>query len=138
MTPDQVLACLRAHVAAHAPEVEVVPRGGMLPSKTPLDSQFAAPVIEAAQLSRGVEPYLVPSSGGSLPNYAFTNILGLPAFSTPYANADEANHAPNENMEVSLFHAGIRNGAALLHLLGQMQRGPGGWALPPAAGGQIA
>ncbi len=127
MTPAQVLDCVRAHVAAHAPEVEVIARGGMLPSKTPLESPFAAPVIEAARLSRGVEPYLVPSSGGSLPNYAFTRTLGLPAFSTPYANADEANHAPNENLEVALFHAGIRNGVALLHLLGQMRKGPDGW-----------
>ncbi|MFN6980231.1 MAG: peptidase dimerization domain-containing protein, partial [Gemmobacter sp.] len=47
MTPDQVIACVRAHVAAHAPEVEVVTNGGMLPSRTPLDSPYAAPVIEA-------------------------------------------------------------------------------------------
>jgi acetylornithine deacetylase/succinyl-diaminopimelate desuccinylase-like protein len=51
----------------------------------------------------------------------FTKILGLPAFGTPYANADEANHAPNENIEVELFHQGIRTGAALLDRLGRMQ-----------------
>jgi acetylornithine deacetylase/succinyl-diaminopimelate desuccinylase-like protein len=60
--------------------------------------------------------------GGSLPDYVFTKILGLPAFGTPYANADEANHAPNENIEIELFHAGIRTGAALLDRLGRMER----------------
>jgi len=41
----------------------------------------------------------------------------------PYANFDEANHAPNENLEIALFYAGIRTGAALLHHLGQMTPG---------------
>ncbi len=122
MTPDQVLACVRAHVEKHAPEgeVEVIGTGGMLPSRTPLDNRFAPAIVDAVRTARGVEPYLYPSVGGSLPDYAFTKTLGLPAFVTPYANADEANHAPNENLELELFHAGIRTGAALLHRLGRM------------------
>jgi hypothetical protein len=39
----------------------------------------------------------------------------------PYANADQANHAPNENLKLDLFHAGIRTGAALLAKLGEMK-----------------
>jgi acetylornithine deacetylase/succinyl-diaminopimelate desuccinylase-like protein len=121
MTPEQVLDCVRAHVARHAPEVEVVARGGMLPSRTPIEQPFTAPIVDALRAARGEEPYLYPSMGGSLPDYVFTKILGLPAFGTPYANADEANHAPNENIEVELFHQGIRTGAALLDRLGRMQ-----------------
>ena len=122
MTPDQAIDCVRAHVASHAPEgeVEVIGRGGMLPSRTPLDNRFAPAVIEAVERARGVSPYLYPSVGGSLPDYAFTKTSGLPAFVTPYANADEANHAPNENLEIALFHAGIRTGAALLDRLGKV------------------
>jgi acetylornithine deacetylase/succinyl-diaminopimelate desuccinylase-like protein len=121
MTPDQALACVRDHVARHAPGVEVVGRGGMLPSRTPLDNPFAPAIIDAVRAARGVEPLLYPSVGGSLPDYAFTKTLGLPAFVTPYANADEANHAPNENLEIELFFAGIRTGAALLDRLGKME-----------------
>lgn len=122
MTPDQVVACVRAHVEKHAPagEVEVIGCGGMLPSRTPLNNPFAPAVIDAVRMARGVGPYLYPSVGGSLPDYAFTKTLGLPAFVTPYANADEANHAPNENLEIALFHDGIRTGAALLDRLGRM------------------
>ena len=47
-------------------------------------------------------------------------MLGVPAYVMPYANADEANHAPNENMEISLFLKGIRTGAALLDRLGRV------------------
>jgi len=120
MTPDQVFACVRAHVARHASEVEVVTRGGMLPSRTPMDTPYADVLRDAVVAARGVEPLMYPCVGGSLPDYVWTKTLGLPAFVMPYANADEANHAPNENLEIELFIAGIRTGAALLDRLGQM------------------
>jgi acetylornithine deacetylase/succinyl-diaminopimelate desuccinylase-like protein len=56
--------------------------------------------------------------GGSLPEYVWTKILGKPAFVVPYANHDERNHAPNENIEVKRFLNGIKIGAALLMELG--------------------
>jgi acetylornithine deacetylase/succinyl-diaminopimelate desuccinylase-like protein len=120
MTPDQVMACVRAHVEKHAPEVEVVFHGGMLPSKTPFDSPWGAVIAEAITTARGEPPLVYPCVGGSLPDYVFTKILGVPAFVMPYANADEANHAPNENLEIELFLKGIRTGAALLDRLGQV------------------
>jgi hypothetical protein len=70
-------------------------------------------------LAQGETPLRVPAMGGSLPNYIFTKIIGIPAFVVPYANADEANHAPNENMEVERFYKGIRTAAAILTFLGK-------------------
>ncbi|MCB0088166.1 MAG: hypothetical protein KDE54_09660, partial [Caldilineaceae bacterium] len=67
------------------------------------------------------EPLLMPAMGGSLPDYVWTKILGVPAVMTPYANHDEANHAPNENMEVERFIKGIKTGAAVLAYLGEMR-----------------
>ena len=40
------------------------------------------------------------------------------AFVIPYGNADEANHAPNENLTLECFFNGIRTGAASLAYLG--------------------
>ena len=122
-TVEDTFAKVEAHVRRHAPEVEVVFQGGMDPSKTPLDSLYAGPIRAAIRLAQGEEPLLVPALGGSLPDYVWTKILGVPAFVVPYANHDEANHAPNENLEVERFMAGIRTGAALLHQLGAMRRG---------------
>ncbi len=121
MTPEEVFARVADHVAKHAPDVEFVPQGGMLPSKTSVESPFAPAVIAACRTGNGVEPLLFPVLGGSLPDYVFTKILGLPAFGTPYANADEANHAPNENLTLECFHKGIRTGAALLSELGKIR-----------------
>jgi acetylornithine deacetylase/succinyl-diaminopimelate desuccinylase-like protein len=118
-TPDEIFAKVAAHVRRHAPEVEFVPQGGMSPSKTPMDSPYAETIRRAIVLARGVEPLLYPATGGSLPDYVFTKILGVPAFVVPYANADEANHAPNENLKLDCFINGIRTGAALLSELGR-------------------
>ena len=122
LTPEYVFRKVAAHVARHAPDVEFVPLMGMPPSKTPMDSPYAEPVRKAVLAARGVEPLLYPTIGASLPDYVFTGILGIPSFVVPYANADEANHAPNENLEIERFIDGIRTGCALLAELGKLRR----------------
>ena len=79
--------------------------------------------MEALRTATGLEPLLFPAMGGSLPDYVFTKILGIPDFTVPYANADESNHAPNENMELELFIRGIKCGVAMLNSLGGMNSG---------------
>jgi acetylornithine deacetylase/succinyl-diaminopimelate desuccinylase-like protein len=118
--PVDILAKVAAHVARHAPEVAFVcVEEGMYPSKTPFASPRAAPIKRAIRAAHGVDALLYPCGFGSLPGYVFTDILGIPAFVVNYANADAANHAPDENMTLACFHNGIRTGAALLDELGQ-------------------
>ena len=116
---EEIFAKVEAHVRKHAPEVEFIRQGGMDPSKTPLDSPYAEPLRQAILEAQGEEPLLIPALGGSLPDYVFTKILGVPAFTVPYANADESNHAPNENIEVERFIKGIKTGAAMVTFLGR-------------------
>ena len=120
-TAEEIFAKVEAHVRRHAPGVEFIRQGGMDPSKTPLDSPYAEPIRQGIVAAQGEEPLIIPTVGGSLPNYVFTRILGIPDFTVPYANADEANHAPNENLELERFIRGIKTGAAMLTCLGQMQ-----------------
>jgi acetylornithine deacetylase/succinyl-diaminopimelate desuccinylase-like protein len=117
-TPEEIFAKVETHVKRHAPEVEFIRQGSMAPSKTPLDSPFTEPIRRGIVAAQGVEPLLIPAMGGSLPDYVFTKVLGIPAFVVPYANADEANHAPNENLELDRFIMGIKTGAAMLAYLG--------------------
>lgn len=119
--PDDILRKVAAHVTKHAPDVVLIAMENMAPSKTPIASPFTAPLRRAFVAAQEEEPLLIPAGFGSLPNYVFTKILGIPAFDTPYANHDEANHAPNENLTLSCFYSGIRTGAALLHELGLLQ-----------------
>jgi acetylornithine deacetylase/succinyl-diaminopimelate desuccinylase-like protein len=120
--PEDILRKIADHVAKHAPEVEFIAAdGGMQPSKTPIASPFTEVLRRAFVAAQGAEPLLIPAGFGSLPGYVFTKILGIPAFVTPYANPDEANHAPNENLTLECFYSGLRTGAALLHELGRSQ-----------------
>jgi acetylornithine deacetylase/succinyl-diaminopimelate desuccinylase-like protein len=116
-TAEDIFAKVEAHVSRHAPDVEVIFQGAMDPSKTPIDSPYIDPIRRAIVAAQGEEPLLMPAMGGSLPYYAFTRTLGLPAFTVPYANPDEANHAPNENLEVERFFRGIKTGVAILAFL---------------------
>ena len=75
-------------------------------------------LLDAIEAGQGERPLLIPALGGSLPDYVFTRGLGVPSFIVPYANADEANHAPDENIEVERFYKGIKTGAAILAALG--------------------
>jgi len=120
-TAEEIFAKVEAHVRRYAPDVEFIRQGGMDPSRTPLDSPYVEPIRRGIVAAQGDEPLMVPAMGGSLPDYVFTKILGIPDFTIPYANADEANHAPNENLELERFIRGIKTGAAMLTYLGQMQ-----------------
>jgi len=117
---DDIYEKIETHVKKHAPDVEFIRQHGMEPSKTPLDSPYAGALRQAIAAAHGREPQIVPAMGGSLPNYVFTKTLGLHTFLVPYANIDEANHAPNENLEVELFIKGIKTGAAMLSYIGAL------------------
>jgi acetylornithine deacetylase/succinyl-diaminopimelate desuccinylase-like protein len=119
--PDHVFACLVKHVQSRAPDVEVVRIGSMEPSRTALDHPFVAAVAEAvAAAHEGQPPLIVPALGGSLPDYVFTRILGLPSLLVPYANPDQRNHAPNENFTIERFGRGIKTFAAVLDRLASL------------------
>jgi acetylornithine deacetylase/succinyl-diaminopimelate desuccinylase-like protein len=134
---DQVFDLVARHVARHAPGVQVIRTNSMEPSKTPITSPYTTLIAGAVEQAHGRAPLLYPSLGGSLPNDVFTGTLGLPAFVVPYANADQCNHAPNENLRIDCFLAGIRTGAALLAALGSDAPVADGQAAVPFGQAQI-
>jgi acetylornithine deacetylase/succinyl-diaminopimelate desuccinylase-like protein len=104
---------LARHVARHAPSVQCRLLAGMEPSRTPLDSPYSEPIRRAIRQVEEREPVLVPALGGSLPDYVFTKLLGIPSIGVPFANPDEANHAPNENLELRRYRNAMRTAAAI-------------------------
>ena len=112
--PEAVEAAIRAFLGERFPDVEYVPHGHMRPSRTPLDHPAIAAVAGALGRAHGRTALVQPALGGSLPDYVFTRTLGLASLIVPYANADERNHAPNENMRIGLFLSGIVATTAIL------------------------
>lgn len=121
-TPDQVADALRAHVARYAAEhgvdVEFVRRDSMSPSSTLPETPYTGTILRAAEAGLGERPLLVPALGGSLPIAALTDELGVPCYGVPFANVDEANHAPDENLDLDWFRRGIVASAAIHLALG--------------------
>jgi acetylornithine deacetylase/succinyl-diaminopimelate desuccinylase-like protein len=112
--PDRIYARVRDHVARHSLGIRLRRVGGAVPpSRTPLDAPFVALVGRAVEWATGSPPLLLPSTGGTLPDHVFTGILGLPLVKVPYANVDEANHSPDENLAIDHFAAGVRIAAAV-------------------------
>ncbi|WP_077324420.1 M20/M25/M40 family metallo-hydrolase [Virgibacillus siamensis] len=105
--PDDILSKLEKHVMKHAPDIELKRHGAMRPSRTPYDSIGVSAIKRAVEKSYKQQPVLQPSLGGSLPDYVWTQILGAPSVLVPYANYDEANHSPNENITIDNFFKGI-------------------------------
>ena len=120
--PDDIYAKFLAHAKKHTPEIEVKRMGAMKPSRTSADQDVVRIVTQAVREAYGREPVLQPSLGGSLPSYVWTDILGLPSIVVPYANSDEANHSPNENLRVDNFYDGIKCTCYVLHHLGGYSR----------------
>lgn len=117
--PTVIEANLITFLAEVAPDVEYVPHGHMYPSRTAPDHPAVAALAAGLEAAHGQAPFIQPALGGSLPDYVFTRVLGLPSFIIPYANEDEANHSPNENMRVDLFYRGIVATAEMLSRLAQ-------------------
>lgn len=120
--PEEILALLERHIEKYHPDIEVLNLGKMSPSKTPNDLELIETIHQTIQNSFGRKAYIKPCMGGSLPDYVWTKILGIPSLIVPYANADEANHSPNENLVVENFYNGIKCTCDVLTSIGQMKK----------------
>jgi acetylornithine deacetylase/succinyl-diaminopimelate desuccinylase-like protein len=100
--------------------VRVVERGGYDPAKTPVDLPISRRVVEIVERAHGGQPaVVVPTAGGSVPLWAFTDLLELPTIVLPYANANNRQHSPNEHIRLDHLYQGIRTTARLLVELGE-------------------
>lgn len=52
--------------------------------------------------------HVLPNLAGSLPNDAFTDILGLPTIWIPHSHAECGQHGPNEHALLSIAEEGMR------------------------------
>ncbi|WP_326952817.1 M20/M25/M40 family metallo-hydrolase [Amycolatopsis sp. NBC_01286] len=112
-TPAQVAEAIRRHVEKYAPDVEFVPDAAVAPSTTLPETPYTGTIVQAVEDVHGQRPLLLPSIGGSLPIAVLGDGLAVPCYGVPMANADEANHAPDENLDLDLFHRGIVTAATI-------------------------
>lgn len=118
--PNQIFNSILNHVKQFQSKssISVDYLGGVKPSRTPMHLEIVQKVIQAVEISHGKSPVVLPALGGTGPMYIFTDILGIPSLTIPYANVDEDNHAPNENIGEKEYLDGIRTTCATILYLG--------------------
>ena len=97
----------------HSKIAKIVRHTGYNAARTSMDLPVARQVIAAVESARGPVVKL-PSLGGSVPLYIFTDILKTPAIGIPIANHDNNQHSANENIRLQNLWDGIETIAELL------------------------
>jgi len=120
--PVDIFNKIKQFALNYNPNIEVIHHGYMSPSRTAADLPICKPVIQALSKTHELKPILIPAMGGSVPDYVWTNILKIPSLIVPYANADEANHSPNENITLDDYMKGIHSSAQLLYELKDIKK----------------
>ena len=75
--------------------------------------------IEAIASASGKKVAVLPNLGGSLPNDAFADILGLPTIWVPHSYAGCSQHAPNEHVLAPVCREALEIMTALWWELGE-------------------
>ena len=91
----------------HAKLVRVVSSPGYPAFRTSMDLPVSLALIEAVQINTGQRTVRLPTLGGSVPLYYFTDVLGVPTVGLPIVNHDNNQHSPNENVRLWNLWSGL-------------------------------
>ena len=93
--------------------VRIRPQGGYNAARTSMDLAISQSIIKAVEtIGRPVSK--LPTLGGSVPLYIFTDILKTPAIGVPIVNHDNNQHSANENLRVKNLWDGIEVMATIM------------------------
>jgi acetylornithine deacetylase/succinyl-diaminopimelate desuccinylase-like protein len=105
--PDQAMRLKYPKIA------KVIRQGGYNASRTSMDLPISKAVVAAVETARG-SVIKMPTLGGSVPLYIFTDNMKTPCVGIPIANHDNNQHSANENIRLQNLWDGIETMAALL------------------------
>jgi acetylornithine deacetylase/succinyl-diaminopimelate desuccinylase-like protein len=123
-TPERIRANLERHIAglgfdvvqtldavsAHLSRERVVLvewDGGYRATRTSLEHPVTRTLAALTERAFGRAPFIAPTLGGSLPMYLFEETLRAPLVVLPMVNADNTQHAPDENLRLRNLFDGI-------------------------------
>jgi acetylornithine deacetylase/succinyl-diaminopimelate desuccinylase-like protein len=112
-------SAVRAHLDQHGfGMVEVIPGHLMNATRTDPDGAWVRFALASLERTAGAPPALLPNLGGSLPNDAFADELGLPTIWIPHSYPACAQHAPDEHLLAPLARQALQLMAGLFWDLG--------------------
>jgi acetylornithine deacetylase/succinyl-diaminopimelate desuccinylase-like protein len=115
----QVAGAFRDHLdRAGFPQVEVVQEHAMAATRLDPEDPWVAWTLGSLERTTRTRPALLPNLGGSLPNEAFADVLGLPTVWIPHSYPGCAQHAPDEHLPAPLIRESLQVMAGLFWDLG--------------------
>jgi acetylornithine deacetylase/succinyl-diaminopimelate desuccinylase-like protein len=76
--------------------------------RTDINHPFGNHLVNLMKQTFEKEVVQIRTMGGTVPIAPFVNQMKLPAFILPTVNADNNQHAPNENLRIGQIDYGIR------------------------------
>ncbi|MBL0348031.1 M20/M25/M40 family metallo-hydrolase [Candidatus Villigracilis affinis] len=102
--PEDIVKKLRAHLDAQGfSDIKIDFLGGEPAARTNPDDPFIKLIVDTAADIYDAPMELVPTVGGSGPNYPFVHDLNLPVATMGLGHPDTRAHAPNENIRLDLY-----------------------------------
>lgn len=101
--PDDIFEKFKNYIHSLNPQVEVTKSASCFPSRTPTDFRLGEVVQAALEKVYQRKAIIIPSDGGTAPDYIWTLELNAPSIIAPLANDNCKSHAANENIRLDLF-----------------------------------
>jgi acetylornithine deacetylase/succinyl-diaminopimelate desuccinylase-like protein len=118
---EATAAILRDHLDQHGfSMVNVKVEFGMAATRLDPANKWVRWALDSLEKTTGKKPALLPNLGGSLPNGAFADVLGLPTVWLPHSYPGCAQHAPNEHLLSPLMREALQIMAGLFWDLGEV------------------
>lgn len=114
--PSDFTPAVRQHLDAHGfDQIEVIPlpnNYGMATRMLP-DDPWVKWSLASVERTAGQKPAFLPNLGGTLPNDAFSKVLGIPTIWVPHSYGGCSQHAPDEHLLAPIARQGLRIMAGL-------------------------
>lgn len=128
---ENIESILREHLNSHGfPMVDIEVEHTMAATRLDPDDPWVAWALDSIRKSTGKTAGVLPNLGGSLPNSAFADVLGLPTIWIPHSYPGCAQHAPNEHLLGPLMRESLQIMAGLFWDLGEPSSGRRGRLSP--------
>jgi acetylornithine deacetylase/succinyl-diaminopimelate desuccinylase-like protein len=104
---------------AHAKIMRLDWESGYPATRAPMDAPVSQAVLQSVEAALGSPVIAMPTLGGSLPMYAFEQVLKTPLIVLPTVNHDNSQHAANENLRLQNLWDGMVVYAGIMSDLGR-------------------
>ncbi len=119
--PDTFVEAIETHLAKHGfTGITVTPsRSAFAATRLDPENPWVTWALASIAKTSGKKPALLPNLGGSLPNDAFSDVLGLPTIWVPHSYPACSQHAPNEHLLAPVAREALGIMAGLFWDLGE-------------------